>query len=40
VHSYATTLMTHGGELGGREGVVALVVLVAMIVFLVWLARR
>jgi hypothetical protein len=33
-------LMTHGGELGGRGGLVALVVLVAIIGFLVWVARR
>jgi hypothetical protein len=32
--------MTHGGELGGRGGVVALVLLVAVIVFLLWMARR
>jgi hypothetical protein len=32
--------MTHGGELGGREGVLAAIVLVAVIAFLLWLARR
>jgi hypothetical protein len=32
--------MTHGGELGGRGGVVAFVVVVAIIVFLLWLARK
>jgi hypothetical protein len=32
--------MTHGGELGDRGGVVALVLLVAVIVFLLWMARR
>jgi hypothetical protein len=32
--------LTHGGELGGREGVVALVVLVAIAAVPVWLARR
>jgi flagellin-like protein len=32
--------MTHGGERRGRGGVVALVVLVAIIVVLLWPARR